>query len=271
MPEMSSQKTLKRRSNSSLELRNRLKKNLIIPEVSPEVPVSKYIYLGNSIFYAAVKSCANRNLTTAYVDLFRFQLLVLEKLEQHPGYHAYMESNVDVRNWLNSAKRSAMEHIEYIVGHLDAEEDRRIESMEYDLIDEFDNDEEDEPSSVSNEVIKKEVEEDISEGIVDSGSDYKSSWQYLNLPEDDTCQHSESSKTKLEVPAISFDGSTSVATQKECMGGIGDVTVGTSTIEMNSGVSFVAHLTKADFDILQFIISYKGYVHTWCLSYRSYI
>lgn len=137
------------RSNSSHAYRKILKENyVIIPDLSVKVHMRKYFDLARMLYYQAVGYLKVNNLPNAYIDFFKFQLLVLVKLPTHPDYNKFMTS--DYKTWLEKAKESALSSLENIAGALDAIEDAKLkEEQDNFLLSAFDA--EDRPSRSSPE------------------------------------------------------------------------------------------------------------------------
>lgn len=151
------------RSNSSAPLRCKLKeRSAYVPEISEKVSLLKYIQLAKNIYNGALSACKQGDLRRAYVDLYRFQLLVLDRIPKHKEYNLASKVILENKKWLEKVTAPALKILEQIVHELDDEEDRRcLYQSDIQLIDEFDCDEE---SVHVNSVTPKESKQ-ITESI----------------------------------------------------------------------------------------------------------
>jgi hypothetical protein len=130
----------KKRSDSSLALRNQLKESfVIVPDIKDSVSLLSYIQLARNIYYSSIDANNKGDLRRAYIDLYKFQKLVLEKIPTHINYRSNSSILHDDKRWLEQIKATAMHNLELVVQNLDNEEDIRLLHLDdYNLIDEFD-------------------------------------------------------------------------------------------------------------------------------------
>lgn len=130
----------KKRSNSSFALRNQLKESfVIIPDIKDTVSILSYIQLARNLYYSSIDATNKGDLRRAYIDLYKFQKLVLEKIPTHIDYRCNSSKLHDDKRWLEQIKATAMHSLELVVQNLDNEEDIRLLHLDdYNLIDEFD-------------------------------------------------------------------------------------------------------------------------------------
>ena len=130
----------RQRSNSSAELRKQLQKNLAsLPEISNKVALVSYINYCKKLHESARKAYDQADMRRCYVDLYKFQILALEKIPTHKDYKAKSTQTEKAKTWLKKATLSGMDWLEIVVYYLDREEDQRIIHLkEFSLIDEFD-------------------------------------------------------------------------------------------------------------------------------------
>ena len=132
--------TKKKRSDSSLALRNQLKESfVIVPDIKNTVSLLSYIQLARHLYYSSIDASKKGDLRRAYIDLYKFQRLVLEKIPTHIDYRSNSSKLHDDKRWLEQIKATAMHSLELVVQNLDNEEDIRLLHVDdYNLIDEFD-------------------------------------------------------------------------------------------------------------------------------------
>lgn len=130
----------KKRSDSSLALRNQLKESfVIVPDITNTVSLLSYIQLARNLYYSSIDANNKGDLRRAYIDLYKFQKLVLEKIPTHTDYRNNSSKLHDDKRWLEQIKATAMHNLELVVQNLDNEEDIRLLHLDdYNLIDEFD-------------------------------------------------------------------------------------------------------------------------------------
>ena len=130
----------KKRSDSSLAIRNQLKESfVIVPDIKDTVSLLSYIQLARNLYYSSIESSNKGDLRRAYIDLYKFQKLVLEKIPTHKDYRSNSSKLHDDKRWLEQIKATAMHNLELVVQNLDNEEDIRLLHLDdYNLIDEFD-------------------------------------------------------------------------------------------------------------------------------------
>lgn len=130
----------KKRSDSSLAIRNQLKESfVIVPDIKNTVSLLSYIQLARNLYYSSIDASNKGDLRRAYIDLYKFQKLVLEKIPTHNDYHSNSSKLHDDKRWLEQTKPTAMYSLELVVQNLDNEEDIRLLHLDdYNLIDEFD-------------------------------------------------------------------------------------------------------------------------------------
>jgi len=130
----------KKRSDSSLAIRNQLKESfVIVPDIKDTVSLLSYIQLARNLYYSSIESSNKGDLRRAYIDLYKFQKLVLEKIPTHKDYRSNSSKLHDDKRWLEQIKATAMHNLELVVQNLDNEEDNRLLHVDdYNLIDEFD-------------------------------------------------------------------------------------------------------------------------------------
>lgn len=129
----------KHRSDSSLQLRNHLKKNfVIIPDITDKVSLTSYIGLARNLYNGALAAQQNGNFRRAYIDLYKFQKLTLVKIPTHRDFQSNSHKLYTDRKWLDKVKLPAMQNLEQVVEELDREEDIRLTHIrELEMIDEF--------------------------------------------------------------------------------------------------------------------------------------
>jgi hypothetical protein len=125
-----------------------LKSNLAsLPEISNTVSVNSYIRYCHNLYSSAQNAYNQGDFRRAYVDLYKFQILALNKIPTHKDYRSKAPILIPTKTWLENTKLPALKMLEIVVYYLDFEEDQRVKhSEEFDLIDEFDCD--DAPASV---------------------------------------------------------------------------------------------------------------------------
>ena len=130
----------KKRSDSSLAIRNQLKESfVIVPNIKDSVSLLSYIQLARNLYYSSIEASNKGDLRRAYIDLYKFQKLVLEKIPTHKDYRSNSSKLHDDKRWLEQIKATAMHNLELVVQNLDNEEDIRLLHLDdYSLIDEFD-------------------------------------------------------------------------------------------------------------------------------------
>lgn len=135
------------RSDSSAPLRAHLKSNLAsLPEISNKVTVTSYIRYCHNLFTSAQSAYNQGDLRRAYVDLYKFQILAIQKIPTHKDYKSKAPIAIKARTWLEATRVPAINLLEIVVYRLDIEEDQRIKHREdFDLMDEFEREEDPEP------------------------------------------------------------------------------------------------------------------------------
>jgi hypothetical protein len=85
--------------DASVYLRNQLKSNyVIIPEISPRIPIERYFILATRLYdqaYTYYKQ-KDKQLINAYIDYQKFLLLILDRIPKHPQYKAINVSKLQV-------------------------------------------------------------------------------------------------------------------------------------------------------------------------------
>lgn len=118
-------KSLRRSSGSSLNLRNHMNDNyVIVHNVSSSVAFEKYIQFARSVFSYAVRLYNKKDYQRAYVDFTKFQRFVHEKLPSHEGYDH--ERYLHAKKWLLQADEAASQFLEEISFQLDILEDQKL-------------------------------------------------------------------------------------------------------------------------------------------------
>lgn len=128
------------RSDSSAALRTHLKTNLAsLPEISTKVSLNSYIRYCHNLYCGAKNAYNQGDLRRAYVDLYKFQVLALQKIPTHKDFKVKAIDTAKQKAWLENTKRPALELLETVVYKLDQEEDiRLLHHQDFELMDEFD-------------------------------------------------------------------------------------------------------------------------------------
>jgi hypothetical protein len=110
-----------------------------IADINNKIPIKRYFETAKLLYNNANDSFLKKSYSNAYIEFFKFQILVLNKLPAHNDFDSGILLNKEAKKWLNEAKIKALETLEEITIQLDAIEDRKLQiKRELDLIDEFD-------------------------------------------------------------------------------------------------------------------------------------
>jgi hypothetical protein len=128
------------RSNSSAPIRAHLKENFgsAVPDISSTIALMSYLKYSKTLYEGAIQAYKAGDMRRAYVDLYRFQILALQKIPSHKDYKAKSQATASAKAWLEKTKAPALDLLEEIVYQLDLEEDDRLAGLkELQLIDEL--------------------------------------------------------------------------------------------------------------------------------------
>jgi hypothetical protein len=123
--------------DASIYLRNQLKSNyVIIPEISPRIPIERYFIMATRLFdqaYTYYKQ-KDKHLINAYIDYQKFLLLILDRIPKHPQYKtinagkppasspATMKEEkklVEYKQWIEKMKLPSITILEELVKMMD--------------------------------------------------------------------------------------------------------------------------------------------------------
>jgi hypothetical protein len=128
------------RSNSSAPIRAHLKENFgsAVPDISSTIALMSYLKYSKILYESAIQAYKAGDMRRAYVDLYRFQILAIQKIPSHKDYKAKSQATASAKAWLEKTKAPALDLLEEIVYQLDREEDDRLTGLkELELIDEL--------------------------------------------------------------------------------------------------------------------------------------
>ena len=122
------------RSDSSAPLRKVLKEHYVnTPDVLPSLPFSMYVKFAKDLLEDANTHYSKNIWENSYVAYYRFCIFSTEKLPTLPAYKQKVHEKDVFR--LKRETSDALKRLDYIVGLLDAAEDRRQEEALIDLFD----------------------------------------------------------------------------------------------------------------------------------------
>lgn len=122
-----------KRSNSSLPLRQELKRHYDVPEVAQFLPIERYYALAKRLYEQAIKTVATGDLVLSYKYLHNVVTLINDRITKHDGYTKHNPN----RMWGIKTCKACMTLLDKVVTRMDAAVDEQLRLQHQRQADEF--------------------------------------------------------------------------------------------------------------------------------------